>query len=162
MEEKQWERVRNGDSAGSPWRSRSGEKHRGATLIEPTQPRDILPVTDRLEYWRNGGFVAQRRRGSPSRIARRSGVSRIGAALAGRLRRALVGERPIAILSGNSVEHLLLALAAMHAALLCSGVAAYAQGKPISTSCAMFELVSGHGGGLSTHSRPSANRRGGR
>ena len=38
-------------------------------------------------------------------------VERIGAAL---LRRGLSAERPIAILSGNSIEHALLALAAMH------------------------------------------------
>ena len=38
-------------------------------------------------------------------------VNRIGAAL---LRRGLSAERPIAILSGNSIEHALLALAAMH------------------------------------------------
>jgi feruloyl-CoA synthase len=38
-------------------------------------------------------------------------VRRIGAAL---LRRGLSAERPIAILSGNSIEHALLALAAMH------------------------------------------------
>ncbi len=38
-------------------------------------------------------------------------VQRIGAAL---LARGLSAERPVAILSGNSIEHLLLALAAMH------------------------------------------------
>ncbi len=38
-------------------------------------------------------------------------MKRIGAAL---LRRGLSAERPIAILSGNDIEHALLALAAMH------------------------------------------------
>ena len=41
----------------------------------------------------------------------RDKVQRIGAAL---LRRGLSAERPIAILSGNDIEHALLALAAMH------------------------------------------------
>jgi len=98
----------------------------GATLIEPSQPLGDYPVrvTDRLEYWAAEAperiFVAQRdHRGAWQSLTYRETLSRvrnIAAALA--LRQSagrLSAERPILILSGNSIEHLLLAFAAMHA-----------------------------------------------
>ena len=60
-------------------------------------------------------------------------VQRIGASL---LRRGLSAERPIAILSGNDIEHALLALAAMHV------------GIPYAPVSAAYSLLSGDFGRL--------------
>jgi feruloyl-CoA synthase len=79
--------------------------------------------TERLAYWADHApdrtFLAQR---APSGGWRTltyaetfSGVRRVAQAL---LDRRLSSERPLVILSGNSIEHALLALAAMHAGVL--------------------------------------------
>jgi feruloyl-CoA synthase len=76
-------------------------------------------ITERLEHWaeRAGdrAFLAQRDEASGWRTLTYaealSAVRRIAAAL---LERRLSAERPVVILSGNSIEHALLALAAMH------------------------------------------------
>jgi feruloyl-CoA synthase len=146
-------------SGGFGWKSgefkvRVEKRRDGATLIEPTQPLGDYPVrvTDRLEYWAQQAperiFVAQRDRGGAwqSLTYRETlgRVSRIGAALAVRLCSGrLSAERPVAILSGNSVEHLLLALAAMHAGVPYVPVSpAYAQGKSdLNKLRHVFELV---------------------
>ncbi len=60
----------------------------------------FLAQRDENDAWRKLGYADVLDR-----------VNRIGAAL---LRRGLSAERPIVILSGNSIEHALLALAAMH------------------------------------------------
>jgi len=77
-----------------------------ATLSEPLQ-RWARQVPDRV-------FLAQRGEGDAWRTLGYAQVldtvKRIGAAL---LRRGLSAERPIAVLSGNDIEHALLALAAM-------------------------------------------------
>jgi len=111
----------------------------GATLIEPTQLLGEYPlrVTDRLEYWAAQAperiFVAQRdRSGAWQSLTYRETLARVrdlAAALALRQRYGrLSADRPIAILSGNSIEHLLLALAAMHVGVPYTPVSpAYAQ-----------------------------------
>ena len=111
----------------------------GATLIEPTQPLGDYPVrvTDRLEYWAEQApdrvFVAQRTGdGAWQSMTYRETLDRvrnIAAALALRQRAGrLSADRPILILSGNSIEHLLLALAAMHVGVPYTPVStAYAQ-----------------------------------
>ncbi|MCF8478176.1 MAG: feruloyl-CoA synthase, partial [Pseudolabrys sp.] len=76
-------------------------------------------LSEPLEHWAKAApervFLAQRdpqdqwRKLSYAQVLDR--VKRIGAAL---LRRGLSAERPIVIISGNGIEHALLALAAMH------------------------------------------------
>ncbi|MDI1343733.1 MAG: feruloyl-CoA synthase [Pseudolabrys sp.] len=75
-------------------------------------------VSEPLDYWAKAApdrvFLAQRdpqdRWRTMSYAETRDAVARIGASL---LRRGLSPERPIVVLSGNSIEHALLALAAM-------------------------------------------------
>ena len=93
----------------------------GSILMRSGRP--LAPYRDRLgealEKWAQARpehvFLAQRAENDAWRkLTYRQvldQVSRIGAAL---LRRGLSAERPIAVLSGNSIEHALLALAAMH------------------------------------------------
>ena len=93
----------------------------GAILLK--SPHALAPypakLTERLEYWATAApervFLAQRNaRGGWRTISYRQTleqVRRIGAAL---LARELSPERPIAILSGNDLEHALLGLAAIY------------------------------------------------
>jgi feruloyl-CoA synthase len=93
----------------------------GAILMRSPQP---LPphaqkLTERLTYWANAAperiFLAQRDAAGGWRTltyaATLAAVRAIAAAL---LERDLSPDRPIAILSGNDIEHALLGLAAMH------------------------------------------------
>src|SRR3989442_2508024 len=91
----------------------------GAILLK--SPHALAPypakLTERLEYWATAApertFLAQRHPAAGWRAINYretlEQVRRIGAAL---LRRELTPERPIAILSGNDLEHALLGLAA--------------------------------------------------
>ena len=93
----------------------------GAMLLR--SPRSLPPypqkLTERLVYWASAApdrtFIAQRDASggwrSLSYAQTLTAVRSIAAAL---LQRDLSPERPIAILSGNDIEHALLALAAMH------------------------------------------------
>ena len=93
----------------------------GAILIRAKQPLGTYhrKLSEPLEHWAKAApertFLAQRdaqgewRKLSYAEVLAR--VKRIGAAL---LRRGLSAERPIAIVSGNDIEHALLALAAMY------------------------------------------------
>ncbi len=92
----------------------------GAWLLEPKGTMHECParLTDRLVHWAqvapDSTFIAQREQGEWRRLSYAetlASVRRIGAAL---LKRPLSVERPVAILSGNSIEHQLLALAAMY------------------------------------------------
>ena len=131
-------------SGGFDWKPvefevRVAQRGDGATLIEPTRQLAEYPVrvTDRLEYWAEQApdrvFVAQRDgSGDWQTLTYRETLGRVrslAAALALRQRSGrLSADRPIAILSGNSVEHLLLALAAMHVGVPYAPVSpAYAQ-----------------------------------
>ncbi len=81
-------------------------------------------MTDRLDYWAEHApdrtFIAQRAKEGPNKgewqrltyADAAAQARRIGQALA---QRALSSKRPIAILSGNDLEHALLALGAMYA-----------------------------------------------
>jgi feruloyl-CoA synthase len=88
------------------------------------RPRQTLPpyparLTERLEHWAatapDRTFLARRDAGGAWRRVSYAetldAVRRIGQAL---LDRGLSAERPVAILSGNSIEHALLGLAALH------------------------------------------------
>jgi feruloyl-CoA synthase len=102
----------------------------------PAYPRR---VTDRLEYWAartpDQVLVAQRGAdGEWQRVTYQQAlqrVQRIAASLAARQQQGRLSiDRPIAIISGNSVEHLLLALAAMYVGVPYSPVStAYALAK---------------------------------
>ena len=93
----------------------------GVILIRAKQPLGPYhrKLSEPLEHWARAApgrtFLAQRdaqgewRKLSYAEVLAR--VKRIGAAL---LRRGLSAERPIAIISGNDIEHALLALAAMY------------------------------------------------
>ena len=98
-------------------------EHRPDGTIRLTSPHALAPypakLTGRLEYWAAAApertYLAQRtaapgwRKMSYGETLEQ--VRRIGAAL---LRRDLSPERPIAILSGNDIEHALIGLAAMY------------------------------------------------
>jgi feruloyl-CoA synthase len=93
----------------------------GTILMRVEEPLGDYPATwiDALEYWAEAApqrlFIAQRAADGDwqtlSYAQVLEEVRRIGAAL---LLRDLSAQRPIVILSGNSIEHALLALAAMH------------------------------------------------
>ncbi len=93
----------------------------GTIHIRPTGTLPPYParITARLEHWAAHApdrvFLARRDRGGDWRRVTYAEafatVRRIGQAL---LDRSLSPERPVAILSGNAIEHALLGLAAMH------------------------------------------------
>jgi len=96
----------------------------GTILLRTAQNLGPYPknLSEPLEHWAKAApdrvFLAQRdaegnwRRLSYAQVLAQ--VKRIGAAL---LRRDLSAERPVAIISGNGIEHALLALAAMYAGI---------------------------------------------
>ena len=133
-------------NGGFGWQSvafdvRVDKRRDGATLIEPTRRLADYPgrVTDRLEYWAQQAperiFVAQREPGgawqSFTYRETLASVRNIAAALALRQRDGrLSADRPIAILSGNGIDHLLLAMAAMHVGVPYTPVStAYSQAR---------------------------------
>jgi feruloyl-CoA synthase len=93
----------------------------GTILMRSPQPLGAHPqkLTERLEHWAKAAperiFLAQRDGSGGWRTLTyaqtRTAVRAIAAAL---LQRDLSAERPIAILSGNDIEHALIGLAAMH------------------------------------------------
>jgi feruloyl-CoA synthase len=93
-----------------------------AIVVRSRQPLGPYPVklTERLEYWAGQApervFLAQRSpEGGWRRITyaqTRARARRVAAALLGR---GLSAERPVAVLSGNDIEHAVLELAAMYA-----------------------------------------------
>jgi feruloyl-CoA synthase len=93
----------------------------GALLLRPTRALGAYArnLTERLEHWAHMApervFLAQRDASGSWRTLTYAQaldeVRRIGAAL---LARDLSPERPIAVLSGNDIEHALLGLAGMH------------------------------------------------
>src|SRR5499427_5975793 len=82
----------------------------------PAYPRTL---TERLVHWANIApdriFLAQRdAAGAWRRMSYAQTLAAVRALAAALLARGLDAERPVAILSGNDIEHALLALAAMH------------------------------------------------
>ncbi len=98
------------------------ERRRDGTIfITPRAQLSSYPVrvTDRLEYWAERApertFVARRdATGVWQRLSYTDALARVRSIAAGLATRRLSPDRPIVILSGNSIEHLLLALAAMY------------------------------------------------
>lgn len=93
----------------------------GVIYIRSPQPLGAYPerVTDRLEHWAARApdriFLAQRGpHGDWQTTTYAEALARVRRLARGLLDRGLSPERPLMILSGNSVEHGLLALAAMY------------------------------------------------
>jgi feruloyl-CoA synthase len=106
------------------WTARVSRAASGTLYMSVAEPLDAYPATwlDRLQHWAKAApdriFLAQRGADgawdSVTYAQVLHDIRRIGAAL---LTRGLSAERPIAILSGNSIEHALLALGAMYAGI---------------------------------------------
>ncbi|MBW5801997.1 feruloyl-CoA synthase [Halomonas elongata] len=93
----------------------------GVQLLRVEEPLGEYPETlmGCLDYWAavapNRCFVAQRDgAGEWQRLSYAETLTRVRSLAQGLLDAGLNAERPLAILSGNSVEHLLLAMAAMY------------------------------------------------
>jgi feruloyl-CoA synthase len=92
----------------------------GSIILRPRRELGEYPARalDMLEHWAREApdrvFIAQRdKSGAWEQLTYREMLSRVQRIAQGLLARNLSAERPIAILSGNSIEHLLLAFAAM-------------------------------------------------
>ncbi len=92
----------------------------GTITIRSPHPLERYPqkITERLEHWANVSpdrvFLAQRAAdGSWRRLTYAQTLARVRAIAQALLERRLSAEQPIAILSGNDIEHALLGLAAM-------------------------------------------------
>jgi feruloyl-CoA synthase len=95
-------------------------------------------ITEPLEHWADQAadrpFLAQRDPGAPGGnaggwrlVTYRETLARVRSIAQALVDRRLSGDRPVMVLSGNSIEHALLALAAMYAGVLYTPIApAYA------------------------------------
>ncbi len=97
----------------------------GAILLRSPHPLPPFPqkLTERLTYWAEAAperiFLAQRDgAGGWRTLTYAQTLAAVRAIAAALLTRELSPERPIAILSGNDIEHALLGLAAMHVGIL--------------------------------------------
>ena len=93
----------------------------GTILMRSPHPLAAYPrtLTERLVHWANAApdriFLAQRdATGAWRTLSYAQTLAAVRALAAALLARGLSAERPLAILSGNDIEHALLALAAMH------------------------------------------------
>ncbi len=93
----------------------------GAIVLRSPHPLPAFPqkLTERLVHWANAApervFLAQRvASGDWRTLTYADALTKVRAIAAALLARGLSPERPIAILSGNDIEHALLGLAAMH------------------------------------------------
>jgi feruloyl-CoA synthase len=92
----------------------------GTIVLRSPQPLDAYPqkLTERLEHWAkatpNRVFLAQRAAdGSWRKVTYAEALSQVRSIAQSLLTRRLSAERPIAVLSGNDIEHALLGMAAM-------------------------------------------------
>ncbi len=118
--------------------------------MQSRRPLGAYPVriTERLEYWADRApdrvFLAQRdATGAWCRVTYAQALSRVRALSQALLDRRLSSERPVLILSGNGIEHGLLALAAMFSGVLYAPIApAYSlQAKDYGTLGQIFERI---------------------
>jgi feruloyl-CoA synthase len=101
--------------------SRFDHRDDGVIYVQSLQPLGEyeLRLTDRLEFWSRATpdrvFLAQNKQdGDWQTITYSEFLRRVRQVAAGLLRRGLSKERPLMILSGNSIDHALLAVAAMY------------------------------------------------
>ena len=99
-------------------------RENGVVRVRSTEPLRDYPVrvTDRLELWAERApdriFLAQRgENGAWQTVTYSETLRRVRKLAAGLLKQGLSPTRPLIILSGNSIEHGLLALAAMYAGI---------------------------------------------
>ncbi|MGO9046890.1 MAG: feruloyl-CoA synthase, partial [Xanthobacteraceae bacterium] len=101
-------------------------EHRADGCILLRSPRPLAPypqkLTERLAHWAEAAphriFLAQRDgTGAWRSVTYAAAFASVRAIAAALLARDLSPERPIAILSGNDIEHALLGLAAMHVSI---------------------------------------------
>jgi feruloyl-CoA synthase len=102
----------------------------GAIYVRSPRPLASYPekITERLEHWAatapDRTFLARRGAdGEWQRVTYSQTLTRVRAIAQSLLDRGFSVERPIAILSGNSIEHALLALAAMYTGVLYAPIA---------------------------------------
>ena len=105
-----------------PFHTEVERRQDGTVLLRPSASLSSYPerLTDWLEHWAHVApqrvLVAKRgANGDWRTVTYRQMLDRVQRLAAGLLAHDLSAERPIAILSGNSIEHLTLALAAMWA-----------------------------------------------
>ena len=118
--------------------------------MQSRRPLGAYParITERLEYWADRApdrvFLAQRdATGAWCRVTYAETLSRVRALSQALLDRRLSSDRPVLILSGNGIEHGLLALAAMFSGVLYAPIApAYSlQAKDYGTLGQIFERI---------------------
>ena len=119
---------------GSPFRAlRFGDvavdiEHRadGVTHVRPKAALGPYPqrITDRLEHWArvrpDHVFIAQREAAAPHNwrsLTYAQTLAEVRRIASGLIARGLSAERPVVILSGNSIEHALMALGALYAGI---------------------------------------------
>jgi feruloyl-CoA synthase len=123
------------DWTPSPFELSVEHRADGALLLRPKAELAPYPgrVTDMLEYWAaktpESIFVARRGAdGTWQRVSYSQALTRVRSLAQGLAPLDLSVERPLLILSGNSIEHLLLSLAAMYLGVPYSPVSpAYSQ-----------------------------------
>ena len=97
----------------------------GTIYLHDTRPLESWPdrITERLDHWARHAphrpFLVERDRNDEwTAVTYGQAHARVRALAQGLLDRGLSRERPVVILSGNSIEHGMLALAAMYAGVL--------------------------------------------
>jgi feruloyl-CoA synthase len=119
----------------SPFACDVDRRDDGSILLRPTASIEpyLERVTDALKHWAfatpDATFVARRRAGGDwTRVTYAQALERVQRIAGGLAAMDLSADRPLLILSGNSIEHLLLALAALHAGVpYCPVSPAYSQ-----------------------------------
>ena len=118
--------------------------------MQSRRPLGAYPsrITERLEYWADRApdrvFLAQRdATGSWCRVTYAETLARVRSLAQALLDRRLSSDRPVLILSGNGIEHGLLALAAMHCGVLYAPIApSYSlQAKDYGTLGQIFDRI---------------------
>ncbi len=106
-----WRRVRLGDLTPTV-----GERPDGTVVLRAVQPLGDYPkvLTDRLAHWSSHAPERTLLAWNRARLTYGEALVKVRCLGQALLDRHLTADRPLAILSGNSVEHLLLALAAQH------------------------------------------------
>ncbi len=122
----------------------------GVVYMLSRRPLGAYPnrITERLEYWADRApdrtFVAQRdATGAWRRVSYAQTLTRVRGLSQALLNRRLSSDRPLIILSGNSIEHALLALAAMFSGVIYAPIApAYSlQAKEFGTLGQIFDRL---------------------